>query len=85
MFDLGLNNQRVRHLNKRILLALIYRYKHASKSMLAQQTGLSIPAIGKILEELMDDGKIEHSDRMLSSRGLSGGCYQIPINNSLIL
>lgn len=51
MFDLGLNNQRVRHLNKRILLALIYRYKHASKSMLAQHTGLSIPAIGKILEE----------------------------------
>ncbi|QBJ32192.1 ROK family protein [Hafnia alvei] len=85
MFDLGLNNQRVRHLNKRILLALIYRYKHASKSMLAQHTGLSIPAIGKILEELLDEGKIEHSDRMLSNRGLSGGSYQIPAGNALIL
>mgnify|MGYP003788719419 CR=1 FL=1 len=49
----GLNNQRVRQHNRHTIMALIWRYKRLSKSQLAQHTGLSIPAVSKILDELV--------------------------------
>lgn len=52
----GLNNQKVRHHNKQVLLALLYQLKEASKSTLARHCELSIPAVSKILDELVAEG-----------------------------
>ncbi|ELW1645069.1 ROK family transcriptional regulator [Enterobacter oligotrophicus] len=74
----GLNNARVRQANKVIFLSHLWREKQLSKSRLAQLTGLSIPAVSNILEELLDEGRISHSAEKLSARGLNSGSYQIP-------
>lgn len=81
----GLNNQRVRQLNRQTLLRLVWRHKRLSKSQFSHYTGLSIPAVSKILEELVDDGKMSHSSENLSSRGLNSGSYQIPPDGDYIL
>ncbi|MDN8599154.1 ROK family protein [Citrobacter sp. S2-9] len=81
----GLNNQTVRQHNRRAIMALTWRYKRLSKSQLAAHTGLSIPAISKILDELVGEGKLSHSSENLSSRGINSGHYQIPIDGALIL
>lgn len=81
----GLNNQTVRQHNRRAIMALIWRYKRLSKSQLATHTGLSIPAISKILDELVGEGKVSHSSENLSSRGINSGHYQIPNDGALIL
>ncbi|ALR77695.1 ROK family transcriptional regulator [[Enterobacter] lignolyticus] len=74
----GLNNARVREANKAIFLSHLWREKQLSKSQLAQLTGLSIPAVSNILEELLDEGRISHSAEKMSSRGLNSGSYQVP-------
>ncbi len=81
----GLNNQTVRRHNRRAIMALIWRYKRLSKSQLATHTGLSIPAVSKILDELVDEEKLSHSSENLSSRGMNSGHYQIPNDGPLIL
>ncbi|MNS00444.1 N-acetylglucosamine repressor [compost metagenome] len=85
MMSIGLNNQRVRHHNKQVLLALLYRLKEASKSTLARHCGLSIPAVSKILDELVSEGSISHSDQNLSQRGINGGSYRITSDKGAIL
>lgn len=85
MQESGLNNQRVRQLNRQTLLKLVWKHKQLSKSRFAQYTGLSIPAVSKILDELVGDGKLSHSSENLSSRGLNGGSYQIPPQGDYIL
>ena len=74
---IGLNNQKVRHHNKQVLLALLYQLKEASKSTLARHCELSIPAVSTILDELVADGAISHSEQNLSLRGINGGSYRI--------
>lgn len=74
----GFNNARVRQANKQIFLSHLWREKQLSKSQLAQLTGLSIPAVGNILDELIDEGRISHSRETLSQRGLSSGSYHLP-------
>ena len=81
----GLNNQTVRQHNRRAIMALIWRHKRLSKSQLATHTGLSIPAISKILDELVGEEKLSHSSENLSSRGINSGHYQIPNDGPLIL
>ena len=81
----GLNNQTVRRHNRRAIMALVWRYKRLSKSQLATHTGLSIPAVSKILDELVGEGKLSHSSENLSSRGINSGNYQIPNDWPLIL
>ena len=61
----GLNNHRVRQHNRRTIMSLVWRYKRLSKSQLAQHTGLSIPAVSKILDELVADKKLGHSSENL--------------------
>ncbi|BBS38291.1 ROK family protein [Enterobacter cloacae complex sp. 2024EL-00215] len=78
MLRAGLNNARVRQANKVIFLSHLWREKQLSKSRLAQLTGLSIPAVSNILEELLDEGRISHSAEKMSARGLNSGSYQIP-------
>ncbi len=85
MQESGLNNQRVRQLNRQTLLKLVWKHKQLSKSRFAQFTGLSIPAVSKILDELVEDGKLSHSSENMSSRGLNGGSYQIPPEGDYIL
>lgn len=81
----GLNNQKVRHHNKQVLLALLYQLKEASKSTLARHCELSIPAVSKILDELVSDGAIAHSEQNLSQRGINGGSYRIASGLGAIL
>ncbi|WP_407436046.1 ROK family protein [Lelliottia sp.] len=81
----GLNNQTVRQHNRRTIMTLVWRYKRLSKSQLAQHTGLSIPAVSKILDELVSNKKLSHSSENLSTRGINSGHYQIPREGPLIL
>lgn len=74
----GLNNFQVRHHNKKLFMNLMWRHKQLSKSRLAQLSGLTIPATSKILQELMEEGKIHHSDVALSHRGHNSGSFQLP-------
>lgn len=85
MNDSGLNNQRVRQVNRRTIMKLVWQHKRLSKSQFAQYTGLSIPAVSKILEELVSDGKLSHSCENLSNRGINSGSYQIPPDGDFIL
>lgn len=85
MQESGLNNQRVRQLNRQTLMTLVWRHKQLSKSQFARYTGLSIPAVSNILEELVNEGKLSHSSENLSSRGLNSGSYQIPSEGDYIL
>ncbi|QXC40356.1 ROK family protein [Aeromonas sp. FDAARGOS 1410] len=80
-----MNNQKVRHHNKQVLLALLYQLKEASKSTLARHCELSIPAVSKILDELVAEGAISHSDQNLSQRGINGGSYRIASGQGAIL
>ncbi|WP_368231436.1 ROK family protein [Aeromonas sp. s3] len=81
----GLNNQKVRHHNKQVLLALLYQLKEASKSTLARHCELSIPAVSRILDELVAEGAISHSEQNLSQRGINGGSYRIASGQGAIL
>lgn len=78
MKQIGLNNFQVRKHNKTLFMSLMWRHKQVSKSQLAQLSGLTIPATTKILDELIGEGKIVHSDVALSHRGVNGGSYQLP-------
>lgn len=81
----GLNNQRVRQINRQTMMKLVWQHKRLSKSQFSQYTGLSIPAVSKILEELVADGKLSHSQENLSNRGINSGSYQIPPDGDFIL
>ena len=81
----GFNNARVRQANKQIFLSHLWREKQLSKSQLAQLTGLSIPAVSNILEELLDEGRLCHSRETLSQRGLSSGSFHLPVQGAWTL
>lgn len=81
----GLNNHRVRQINRQTMVKLVWQHKRLSKSQFSQYTGLSIPAVSKILEELVADGKLSHSSENLSNRGINSGNYQIPPDGDFIL
>jgi len=85
MRDQGLNNSRVRMINKQIFLRHLWREKQLSKSRLAQLTGLSIPAVSNILDELQQEGRIAHSHEKLSQRGLNSGSYHLPTDGTWTL
>lgn len=85
MYDSGLNNQRVRQLNRQTMMKLVWQHKRLSKSQFSQHTGLSIPAVSKILDELVSDGNLSHSSENLSNRGINSGSYQIPPDGDFIL
>ena len=85
MWRTGFNNARVRQTNKQVFLGHLWREKQLSKSRLAQITGLSIPAVSNILQELLDEGRITHSRENLSQRGLNSGSFQIPTDGAWLL
>lgn len=81
----GFNNVRVRQANKSIFLACLWREKQLSKSQLAQLSGLSIPAVSNILDELLSEGLISHSAEKMSNRGVNSGSFQIPLHGAWTL
>jgi predicted NBD/HSP70 family sugar kinase len=81
----GFNNVRVRQANKSIFLACLWREKQLSKSQLAQLSGLSIPAVSNILDELLSEGLISHSAEKMSNRGVNSGSFQIPLHGAWML
>lgn len=74
----GLNNAEVRKHNKNLFMNLMWRHKRMSKAQLSELSGLTIPAASKILQELVEEGKLQHSATILSSRGHSNGSFQLP-------
>lgn len=78
MKSVGMNNVQVRQYNKALFMALMWRHKQLSKSQLAQLSGLTIPAASKILQALLDEGKLQHSTALMSARGNSNGSFQLP-------
>lgn len=85
MIHVGLNNFRMRQLNKELIMSLVWREKRVTKSQVAKNTGLSIPAVTNILEELIVEGQLSHSDKNLSNRGISSGSYLLPETNPMTL
>lgn len=81
----GINNHQVRAHNKALFMRLMWRNKTLNKSQLAQMSGLSIPAVSKILQELVAEGKVHHSSNLLSRRGQSRGSFQLPPEGSWTL
>ncbi len=78
MLSSGLNNQQIRHLNKQLFMRQMWRHKRLSKSQMARLTGLSTPAAGKILQELVHEGRLWHSSQNMSNRGQNSGSFQLP-------
>ncbi|RIW05614.1 ROK family transcriptional regulator [Vibrio harveyi] len=73
----GLNNQKVRHYNCRLVMALLYKSKGMTKSELARETQLSIPAISKIVDALVEQGRVENFSVSKATKGNFGGLYKV--------
>ncbi|WP_343550500.1 ROK family protein [Pantoea sp.] len=85
MKPVGMNNVQVRQYNKALFMALMWRHKQLSKSQLAHLSGLTIPAVSKILQALLDEGKLQHSAALMSARGNSNGSFQLPSDGAWTL
>lgn len=77
LFTKGINNQFVRKHNSRIIMELLYRNKEMSKSQLANEMQLSIPAISKIITSLEDLNKVERIHREIPAKTSCKGSYRI--------
>ncbi|WPC76197.1 ROK family protein [Vibrio porteresiae] len=78
MLEVGLNNYRMRQLNKELIMSLVWRHKVLTKSHISRLTNLTIPAVTNILDELLEEKLICHSQQNLSSRGVGSGSYSLP-------
>lgn len=78
MLEVGLNNYRMRQLNKELIMSLVWRHKVLTKSHISRLTNLTIPAVTNILDELLEEKLICHSQQNLSSRGIGSGSYSLP-------
>lgn len=77
----GLNNQQVRQYNCRIIMELLYKHKGMTKSQLAQLTQLSIPAVTKIIDFLIEQGKVENTLSLQTKKGNFKGLYKVSCNH----
>lgn len=77
----GLNNQQVRQYNCRIIMELLYKHKGMTKSQLAQSTQLSIPAITKIIDMLIEHGRVENTSSLQKRKGNFKGVYKVSSNH----
>ncbi|EHR1279538.1 ROK family protein [Vibrio parahaemolyticus] len=77
----GLNNQQVRQYNCRIIMELLYKHKGMTKSQLAQSTQLSIPAVTKIIDFLIEQGKVENALSLQTKKGNFKGLYKVSCNH----
>lgn len=63
----GMSPQDVHQFNRRQVLAFFYKAKAASRAELADQLQLSIPAISKIIDELIEEQFIEAEESLCQS------------------
>ncbi|MFA0442042.1 ROK family protein [Vibrio sp. 10N.222.51.C12] len=80
-----MNNKSVRSFNSKQVMRLLFQHRTLSKSQLASKLELSIPALTKILNYLIDLELVEHIDVIHSGRGNSTGMYQMTQNTTPIL
>ena len=73
----GFNNQQMRQYNCRIIMALLYKNKGMTKSQLALATQLSIPAITKVIDALIDQGRVENTVSLHVNKGNFKGLYNV--------
>ncbi|MDV7106358.1 ROK family transcriptional regulator [Vibrio sp. TH_r3] len=81
----GMNNKSVRSFNSKQVMRLLFQHRKLSKSQLAAKLELSIPALSKILNYLIDLELVEHIQVIHSGRGNSTGMYQMTQNTTPIL
>ncbi|EKT56042.1 ROK family transcriptional regulator [Providencia burhodogranariea] len=75
--SVGLNVKQVRLHNRKVIMTLLYKNKAMRKSQLANAAKLTIPAISKIIAELLSEGLIAHKMNDKPIRGNSDGIYTI--------
>ncbi|WP_019617178.1 ROK family transcriptional regulator [Psychromonas ossibalaenae] len=76
-FNQGLSNRHLREYNTDAILAQLYLHKIMSKSQLAKAIKLTIPAVSKILAQLVDSGRVICQKSESISRGNSAGHYMV--------
>ncbi|MDA0110067.1 ROK family transcriptional regulator [Vibrio sp. La 4.2.2] len=81
----GMNNKSVRSFNSKQVMRLLFQHRKLSKSQLATKLELSIPALTKILNYLIDLELVEHINVVHSGRGNATGMYQMTQNTTPIL
>ncbi|WP_394153639.1 ROK family protein [Vibrio maritimus] len=81
----GMNNKAVRSFNAKQIMRLLFQHRQLSKSKLAAILGLSIPAITKILNYLIEREMVEHVLCEHTGRGNSIGTFQVTSNSIPIL
>jgi predicted NBD/HSP70 family sugar kinase len=67
--DRGHNATRIRALNTRTVLGIVYRERQISRAALSRATGLSPPAISAIVAELVENGFLEKKSRQSGAVG----------------
>ncbi|MGK9173299.1 ROK family protein [Yokenella regensburgei] len=75
--SLCLTHQQIRRINKCVVLEHLYREKRATKSSLARLTGLSVPAISNILDDLAAENRVLNVADDKPARGHSSGSWLI--------
>lgn len=73
----GHNASRIRALNTRTVLDIVYREKEISRAELSRTTGLSPPAISAIVAELEGNGLLEKKSRQSGSVGTPSTLFGI--------
>ncbi len=81
----GMNNKSVRRFNAKQIMRLLFQHRQLSKSKLAEILGLSIPAITKILNYLVERDLVDHVLCEHTGRGNSTGLYQMTSSSTPIL
>lgn len=76
---LGLNNTRTATINKRLLMFHLFRLKQSTISELAHLMGLSIPAISRMVKDMVEEGSlvIEGSIKSNTGRGNNAGVIRL--------
>ncbi|TOM49804.1 hypothetical protein CGH75_24925, partial [Vibrio parahaemolyticus] len=62
-------------------MELLYKHKGMTKSQLAQSTQLSIPAVTKIIDFLIEQGKVENALPLQTKKGNFKGLYKVSCNH----
>lgn len=81
----GLNNQRVAKYNQALVLQELFTYEKLSISELSELTSLSIPAISRILDELLALHEVVEVPCENLRRGRGAGVFSLCNINELIL
>lgn len=83
---MGLNNKRVMHFNKNLILFYLYVHSSLSISALSKLCSLSIPAISRLVTELCSEGLLDIDNSIeIKGSGNCAGLVKLKQQNELIL